>query len=1062
MTCLSISLLGSIQITLAGEPVTDFATDKVRALLAYLAVEADHPHRRDALAGLLWPDQPQHRARQSLRQAISHLRQAIGDQDERDREPFLLITRQTVQFNPDSDHWLDVAAFTALSDANRQHRHRRLESCLPCLRRMEQMTALYRGSFLEQFFLSDSSAFEEWALLEREQLQRQVVEALDHLASYHERRGDYAQAREHAWRQVAQEPWREEVHRHLMHLLALDGQRSAALAQYEKARQALAEELGVGPTAETTALYEHIRAGEAASRTPRPAYNLPPSSTPFVGREQELSELAELLAYPDCRLVTLVGPGGIGKTRLALQAAADQIGAFEHGITFTSLASISSVEHLVPTITSALGIPPYNTQDPQEQLFNYLHEKEMLLVLDSLEHLLDGSKLLTDMLRRAPGLVLLVTSRERLNLQEEWVCEIEGLAYPDDAAVGSVSYSAIDMFLQCARRADRRFAIGEADMPYVVRICQLVEGMPLGVELAAAWVRARPCEEIALEIEQNLDVLTTRLRDVPERHRSVRATFEHSWQLLSDVERALVARLSVFRGGFRGDAAALVAGASASLLSDLLDKSLIRRVSSDRYDMHGLLRQYAAHKLQANPQEFEETQRRHARYFASFLGQQEARLKGAGQKQALLEIALEIENARQAWELAVARGDADLIEQALDSLYHFYMVQCRFQEGIDVFALAVERWDEHPEQIGVFGQVMSRQGALCRRVGRYEQARTSLERSLRIFEHLQSPTEQVFCLLSLADVMRSQGGYEEAEQLAQRSLVLSRRAEDSWGIARSLHLLGLVRYRAGDVDQAKALLEESLAIARESGNQRLVMLPLNVLGDVACHRGDYATAQTVFEECLALSRELGDQFNAAIHLNNLGTALHTLEEYQKARGYYQESLEICRKIGDQRGQAIALSNLGEVAYTLGAHREAMACYQRALSIGRDTEDHWTVLACLNNLGETACELEKYAEASACFSEALRIASETQTLVILLKTLVNMAVLFERQGQRDWAAALLGLARRHPACEQADQEKAQHLLDQMELVPPDGEARPVDAVVAEVLAELSAKYPDLNP
>jgi predicted ATPase/DNA-binding SARP family transcriptional activator/Tfp pilus assembly protein PilF len=1050
MTRLSLSLVGPFRITLDNAPVTDFATDKVRALLAYLAVEANHPHRRDVLAGLLWPDQPQRRARHNLRQALSNLRQAVGDQED-DREPFLLVTRQTVQFNPDSDHWLDVAAFTALSAACKKHRHRRLGNCVPCIRRMTQMADLYGGSLLEQFFLSDSGTFEEWATLQREWLNREVMEALHHLTNYHERRGDYVQAREYAHRQVQLEPWREEAHRQLMRLLALDGQRSAALAQYQTCRRTLAEELNVEPTTETKALVEQIRA-EDKLRSKTPPHHLPTSPTPFVGRKEELAELADLLADPDCRLVTLTGPGGIGKTRLALQTAADHIGTFAHGVHYIPLASITSPDFLTSTIISTLGIPPYSTQNPQESLLSYLHNKEMLLVLDNMEHLIDGSLLLTSILQRVPSVMILVTSRERLNLQEEQVYEVGGLVYPEGDITGVESYSAIDLFEQCARRADRHFSIGKGEMPHAVRICQMVEGMPLGVELAAAWVRARSCEEIAREVEHNLDVLTTRLRDVPKRHRSVRATFEYSWQLLAEAERSLLARLSVFHGGFHPQAAARAAGASPTTLSNLLDKSLIRRISSERYDIHNLLRQFAADKLETTPEELAKTQREYTRHFASFLEQQAEHLRGPGQKQALAQIRLEIENARQMWKMAIAQSSDDLIEQSLDSLYYFYMVQCRYQEGIDLFDQAIERWGEGSENKVVFGKALSRQGALLRRWGHYDQAQTALERSLKVFERLENYTEQIFCLVNLADVNRGQGRPEEAEQLAQRGLALSRQTRDSWGITRSLTLLGLVRYRAGDVDRAEALLEESLTLARASGSQRLIMLPLNTLGDVACHRGDYAKARIVFEECLTLSRELEDLFNVAIHLNNLGTVLHTCEAYEEAKGTYQESLEICQEIGDQRGQAIALSNLGEVAFALGAHREAMAYYQRALSIGRDVNDHWTILACLNNLGETACALENYEEANACFTQALKIASETQTLVILLKTMVNLAILYAKKGQTDRAAVLLALARHHPACEQSDHEKAKRLLEEMDFALPDGTPRPLDDAITEILEE----------
>ncbi len=1038
-----------------GEPVTDFATDKARALLAYLAVEADRPHRRDALAGLLWPDEPEPRARQSLRQALSYLRQAIGDRGA--AVPFLLISRQTLQFNAESNHWLDVAAFTALVEACERHRHRRLGSCLPCVRRLEQMADLYREDFLKQFFLGDSSTFEEWASLKREWLHREVVEALYHLTNYYERRGDYARAQRHAWRQVELEPWREEAHRQLMRLLALDGQRSAALAQYEVCRQTLTEELHIDPTEETTALYERIRAGETAPLSlgrPASLHNLPPSPTPFVGREADLVELAELVASPDCRLVTLVGPGGIGKTRLALRVAADHVGVLAHGVAFVPLTPVSSPRLLAPAIADALDVPFHEQRDPEEQLLSYLREKEMLLVLDSLEHILEGSPLLSKMLRCAPDLMLLVTSRERLNLREEWVYEVQGLTYPQGERGGDgAPYSAVTLFQQCARRVDQADI---PDTPSVVRICQLVEGIPLGVELAAAWSRVHSCHEIAQEIERGLDILTTRLRNVPERHRSIRATFEYSWQLLSETERSVLARLSIFRGGFEREAAAVVAGASAMTLSALLDKSLIHRVSSDRCDMHSLLEQYAAEKLRDNPRMYEDTQMRCIRHFGAFLQRQEERLKGAEQREALLAVALEIENARRAWQLAVSHDCIREIEQSVDSLYRFFDLRGRFREGIACFDQMIARWGGEERHKCILGKVMARRGALCRPLGRYQQARTDLERSLMIFESLEAQTEQVFCLVNLADVARKQGRYQEAEQLAQESLRLSRQIEDHRGTARSLFLLGVVRYRTGDVERAEARLTESLATARESGDQRLIMSALNTLGDVSCHRGHYPEAQTVFEECVTLSRELDDQYSVAMHLNNLGTVLHVLEKYERARRYYEESLEICRRIGDRTGQAIALSNLGEVAHARGAYHEAWDCYHEALSLGRDIQDQWTIVACLNNLGETACALGDCVGAQAHLAEALGIATQTQIVAMQLKVLVNLAVLFAKQDRRERAATLLGLAYHHPASHRETQEKAERLLDEMGITLQDGDSISLDVVVAEVLEEISSK------
>jgi tetratricopeptide (TPR) repeat protein len=577
--------------------------------------------------------------------------------------------------------------------------------------------------------------------------------------------------------------------------------------------------------------------------------------------------------------------------------------------------------------------------------------------------------------------------------------------------------------------------------------------MPLGIELAASWVSMQSCEEIADQIASSLDTLATRLRNVPERHRSLWATFEHSFQLLEEEDGRAFVHLSVFRGGFTPEAAAQVAGASPAILAALQDKSLIRRTAPDRYDLHEMLRQYAGGKLQDAPQAYEEARSRHALYFADFLAQREGQLQGEGHKQALEEIALEIENARQVWQAAVAQGQADWAAQSLDGLYHFYAIRGWSKEGIALFAMAIDRWRGRAEQEALFGRALARQGAFYRRVGQYDLARDRLEQSLEIFERLQVLGERAFCLVALADIAWKQGRLEEAPALAQKGLELARDCHDPHGEARALFILGGIRFRLGQIEQAKALFEEGLAVSQAHGNRRLSMTILNALGDCACHPGDYAEAQTAFEACLALSREVDDQYNTAQYLNNLGTVFHHLERYEEARRYYQESLDICHRIGDASGQAIALSNLGEIAQILGAPEQARVYYQEALAIGRDTQEDWTVLVSLNNLGETACALEDWPSARAYLSEALAVALKAQILLLLPRVLVNLALFFAKQGQGDRAAALLGPVILHPATEQDIEEKAQRLLDELNLAPPEGEPRPLEEVAAEVLAEL---------
>ncbi|MBI1802758.1 MAG: AAA family ATPase [Chloroflexi bacterium] len=593
--------------------------------MAYLAVEASRPHRRESLDSLLWPDQPDDKARANLRQTLSRLNRTLQETD--DSSSFLFITPETVQFNLNSIHDLDVRTFEALLQACQSHAHRRIETCKPCGQRLSQAVNLYRGNFLEGFLIPESNVFEDWLVLKRETLRQQAIMAHHTLAAYHLRRGEYEQALVHARQQLVWEPWREEAHRQLMQALALNGQRSAALAQYETCRRLLDKELGAEPDDETRALRDQIMRGLAD--TPAPL-NLPAQTTPFIGREAELQQIEERLANPQCRLLTLVGPGGVGKTRLTIRAAAAQMGAFRDGIYFVDLSSLQSASHIATAIAAAMRLPLPDDKPAQDELFADLRRKELLLILDNLEHLIGGGEadaaaFVARLLRAAPGVVCLATSRVPLNLQAEWRMPLEGLPYPAaQPADIARRLPAIQLFEERAQRTVPAFLLDPETLPAVIRICQLLEGLPLGIKMAAAWVRANSCAQIAQQIEHDLDFLATSAGDIPERQRSLRVVFERSWQLLTSDEKRAMCQLSVWRGHFSREAAEAVmekgqeselqaakaselhaakASEITQLLTSLVDNSLLQFTALGGYTWHPLVQKFAQEQLAEQPDE---------------------------------------------------------------------------------------------------------------------------------------------------------------------------------------------------------------------------------------------------------------------------------------------------------------------------------------------------------------------------------------------------------------------------------------------------------------------------
>lgn len=942
MAHLTLSLLGPFHVTLNNRTVSSFAYDKVRALLAYLAVEADRPHRREALAEFLWPDQSSATARHSLSQALTMLRQAIGDHAA--TPPYLLTTRESVQFNVASDYVVDVTTVVKLIDGCNRHTHPRRETCTSCARHLEAAVALYRDTFLAQFTIGDSAAFEEWALLRRDWLQQRVLDALAWLGEYHMERGSYAQATEYVERRITLDPWREDAHRQLMRVRTLSGQRAAALRHYEQCRTMLADELGIEPDAATTALYEQIRAGElsiedAANTRIDPAISqasmrhtpLLVPITPFVGREHDVAAITALLSDTTCRLMTLIGPGGIGKTRLAEQIGRAQVEVFAHGVCFVSLAPIRSSQQIVAAIADALQFQFFGQDDPLAQLCAVLHSKQMLLVLDNFEHVLDGAEIVTGILQTAPDIKILATSRERLNLHGEWVYEVEGLSVPAQDALDALEdYSAVQLFVQSARRVQSRFELTTDDRRCVARICQLAGGMPLAIELAAAWVMVLPCAEIAREIEQSFDFLATSARDLPERHRSMRAVFDNSWRLLPERERSVFRRISVFRGGLTRSAAEVVADASLPSLAALVAKSLLHRTPNGRYEIHELLRQYGAARLHEIAEDEQQTRARHAAWYSEFLAQCANRLKGRDQQVAIKEIIDEMENIRVAWDWMTEQCDVALLARSFHGLWLFFASHGNTSEAGSLFAQTIARLERlnslDPARLNARNHLLARLysgfAPMHYRLGHVERARSLLEQSLATFRSIHAPRDQAFALHHLAATLHLQGAYHEEQALLHESIALSEAEGDHWLTGYSRNDLGLCTHLLGDDHAARRFCTDSFVIFKALDDRRGIAFALNNLGVIAAAQGEYSKAERLHRESLALRHDIDDRWGIAMSLFQLGTVLRADGQFDDSRARLLDALRAAYEI---RALPVALDILVELAHLLiiaGDHGQA--------------------------------------------------------------------------------------------------------------------------------------------
>ncbi len=623
----------------------------------------------------------------------------------------------------------------------------------------------------------------------------------------------------------------------------------------------------------------------------------PVQASPFFGRTQSLADVCARLANPDCRLLTLTGTGGCGKTRLAAQAAEVSQTLFAHGIYFVGLQSLSSGELLVPTIAHALDISFYGAMSPQQQLYERLHNQSILLVLDNFEHLLDNASFISDLLANAPYVKVLVTSRETLNLREEWLYPLKGMQMPLSVYSSKLEdYEAVQFFLYHARRMQPNFSL-EDNFKAVIRICQVAEGLPLALELAASWLKGLSAEQIASQIQSNLDFLTTTVRNVEERHRSMRAVFDQSWNLLCEEEQSAFAKLSIFRGGFDHEAAERVAGADLPMLIALVEKSLIQTATAVHFDIHELLRQYGAQKLEASD-DTETTLARYSQYFAQRMQLYDIALKQPEQLKVIQEIEDNFDNIRQAWNWSVRNRHVENLHAMLDSLYLFGYLRSRYREIIAMFEQGLEI---SAINTPLMGRLLARRWGYLHWVYQedYEKPFASIEQSQEIALAANDQYETAFCYLIKSFAFIGMQRYAEALPSLQASLELFEAVDDPYYVSWVLHRLGYVYYNLNEPDEANTYTEQSLALARITHNRATLVTCLLNLGSYCLKNSQYIKGQIYIEESLHVATEAGHHGQTAHALSLLALSAFFQADYAACRAYVHRSQAINENLRPQ-------------------------------------------------------------------------------------------------------------------------------------------------------------------
>jgi len=630
-----------------------------------------------------------------------------------------------------------------------------------------------------------------------------------------------------------------------------------------------------------------------------PKSNLPPERTPFVGREDELTEIKQQLGKT--RLLSLVGPGGIGKTRLALKAAEGEVDDFEDGVFFVRLAPIRSTKDIIQTIAESLKFPIATHEDPKLQLLRYLHKRQLLLVMDNFEHLLDGVAIVNEILQAAPEVKILATSRERLNLQSETVLHVVGMAFPEPVDLEeTLTYDAITLFLQSASKVRPVFAPSPVELREIVNICQLVGGMPLAIELAAAWLHILNVDDISKELEKDLNILATEVRDAPQRHRSIRTVFDHSWSMLKHDEKEMFTRLSVFRGGFTREAAQQVAGASLQILAGLVDKSFLSHdPDSGRLEVHELLRQYAEKHLEETPEASLLAHEAHAAYYAEFMEQRWEYLKGSRQMGALAEIESDMENVRATWRYYLNQKNTPQIWRLIYGLWHFHWIRSWNHAGTELFAEAVGALQQavDDESKTLRALAVAFQAWFMSWLGIPDRGCKLAGKSVDALEKLNHPRALFFAYYSICINAYFLGRITEFAEATEKVIEITGEIGDKWLTTFALFSPGMNALILGNYTEAQRIAESALDLSEEIGDVIVSTMPMIILGHVALACEEYERAKGIYLRCLNISQRAGFNYSLQTSSKYLAKVSLLMSNYVEAKKYLVQCLTLSKEVG---------------------------------------------------------------------------------------------------------------------------------------------------------------------
>jgi len=1019
----SLYLLGDFQLTansgMGFQPVM-VERRKVKFLLAYLALHPDpRGHGREKLAGMFWGDSSDEQARASLRNALAVLRKLMGEEalltggeeNLAGADPASKVIRGHVSLNPRLPIWVDVVEFVRL-----------------CKSDLEAAVNLYTGDLL-------SDCYEDWATPLRDDLHSKYIQTLLELTQQFRSQGEYLQALVWARKALAVDPINETIHQHIMFCEMARGNRSAAVEQYNNCVEVLRVNVGVVPLPETQALYHWIKQTSVAMSDAARITNLPIPATSFIGRKTELAQIKS--ALQNNRVLTITGPGGSGKTRIAIQATLELLGQggsshYPQGVWWVDLTAVTISAQVPQAVGRVLGAAERPSQTAAETVTNFLRSRSLLLILDNCEHLVAAcAELVETIQRNCANVTILATSREALAIPGEQVWRTTPMAVPASSLSREhllLGYESVALFVERAKAA-APFSLNPENADAVLQICRQLDGIPLAIELAAARTSALSPDEIAERLKDRLNLLSSAVlgpgsRNAMPRQKTLRALIDWSFDLLSEPERRLMARLAVFQGGFTLKIAEstcaenpLTRSEILELVAQLVAKSLLTSTtvhglhsrSETRYLFLDTIRQYALDKLEAIGEAGEMCQR----HLAAFLGLAEglaaAGSAGKAQIEQLNGLDLEQANLNAALKFAIEAGSAEPALRMANSLTEWWDVRGRLSEGLgwlrQILSLADQ--DTSAKNTERFSQAQLNAARLAIKLGDLQAAKNLGDSCLESCRQSGSRNGEAGALSLLGNVARLQSEWVTAEQFFQLAKQLALETTNQHLLSNIYNNLGSIAEARGDFARCRLDYENALRLSQETGNLREISFSLTSLGNLEQQQGNYDRARQIYDRILEVYQTLGARWNIAATLSNMGNIAHSQGDYAAARHAHEESLLILRDIGDRRGIAVVLTNLGNALLCLKDYPAAKKLHEEGLGLRRALGDQRGIAMQIGNLGDIALESGDFETAGRLYAESAAGLFSLGDKRTLVNSLIGAAEVAAVQSDFSRSASLIG-------------------------------------------------------